>query len=127
MAQNPKHKGIREWSSEELSSVALGQNGFHVITNGDAAIGATETITGPDGSAEHTGKDAGTYWIAIKAVHADAVVSARSYGAGDDLSQSGAYASGGQITIAHGDIIYGAFDAITVDSGDYVLAYIGKV
>ena len=27
------HKGIREFSGEELSGVALGQNGFKIITN----------------------------------------------------------------------------------------------
>ena len=25
------HKGMREWTSEELSGIALGQNGFHVL------------------------------------------------------------------------------------------------
>ena len=118
------HKGVREWTSEEISSVALGQNGFHVLTGQAAAIGATETITNADCSTSHTGKDDGTYWIAIKAI-TQSVVSARSYGPGDDLSITGAY-SGGQVTMAAGDIVYGAFDAITVDSSDYVVAYIGK-
>ena len=119
------HKGIREWSSEELSSVALGQNGFHILTNGAFTIGADETITTVDGSTAHTGKNAGTYWIALKAVDNAAEVSARTYGAGDDLSRTGAY-NGAQITLADGDIVYGSFDAVTVDSSDYIIAYIGK-
>ena len=120
------HRGLREWTSEELSAVVLGQNGFHILTNGAFAIGATETITNVDGSTSHTGKNDGTYWIAIKAAHnTTAVVSARSYGAGDDLSRTGAY-DGAQISLGAGDIVYGAFDAITIDNGDYVIAYIGK-
>ena len=54
------HKGVREWTSEELSSVALGQNGFHILTNGAFTIGADETITNGDGSTAHTGKNDGT-------------------------------------------------------------------
>ena len=119
------HKGVREWTSEELSSVALGQNGFHILTNGAFTIGANETITNGDGSTAHTGKNDGIYWIALKAIDVDSEVSARAYGAGDDLSLTGAY-SGGQVTVASGDIIYGAFDAVTVDVNDYVIAYIGK-
>ena len=119
------HKGIREWTGEELSNVALGQNGFHILSNGAFTIGADETITNVDGSTAHTGKDDGLYWIALKAIDVDSEISARTYGAGDDLSATGAY-SGAQVTVATGDIIYGAFDAVTVDSGDYVIAYIGK-
>ena len=120
------HKGIREWTSEELSSVALGQNGFHILINGAFTIGATEEIANVDATdTEHTGKNAGVYWIALKAIDADAEVSARSYGAGDDLSATGAY-NGAQVTVANGDIVYGAFDAVTVDSGTPVIAYIGK-
>jgi hypothetical protein len=59
------HKGMREWTGEEVGNLFLGQNGFHVLTNESAAIGATETITNADGSVSHTGKDAGTYWVAI--------------------------------------------------------------
>ena len=119
------HRGVREWTSEELSSVALGQNGFHVLTGGAFTIGANETITTVDGATAHTGKNAGTYWIALKAVDIDTEVSARTYGAGDDLSKTGAYA-GAQVTLATGDIVYGAFDAVTVDSSDYIIAYIGR-
>lgn len=120
-----KHKGTKEFTGDEVSNLFLGQGGFHLLTDEDAAIGATETIVGPDGSQEHTGKNAGTYWCAIKAIGGPAEVSARSYNNSDDLSQTGLY-SGGQITLADGDIIYGAFDAITVDSADFVIAYIGK-
>ena len=29
------HKGIREWDGGELSAVALGQNGFHILKGTD--------------------------------------------------------------------------------------------
>lgn len=119
------HKGINEWTGAELSSVALGQNGFHILTAGAFTIGADETITTIDGSTAHTGKNDGLYWVALKAIDISSEVSARSYGAGDDLSKSGAY-SGAQVTVETGDIIYGSFDAVTVDSNDYIIAYIGR-
>ena len=121
------HKGIREWTGEELSNVALGQNGFNLLVNGAFAIGATVSINNDTGgSVSHTGQNSGTYWIAIKAVGGSAVVSARSYGSGDDLSATGVYDGGSQLTLADGDIVYGAFDALTVDASKYVVAYIGK-
>jgi hypothetical protein len=121
------HKGIKEFTAEELSSVALGQNGFNLLVNGAFATSSTVNINNDTGgSVSHTGKEAGTYWIALKAVGGSAVVSARSYGAGDDLSATGAYDGGAQLTLADGDIVYGAFDAATVDASKYVIAYIGK-
>jgi hypothetical protein len=125
------HRGLQEFTSQEISNAALGQNGFHIlegsmVTGGAFTIGADETIVGPDGSVGHTGKNDGVYWIALKAIHTTSNVSARSYGAGDDLSQSGVYASGTQLDMSSGDIVYGSFDAVTVDSGDFIIAYIGK-
>ena len=104
------HKGIREWSGEELSNVALGQNGFHIINNEETIASTNKSIT---------------YWIALKAVNGAATVKAQSYGAGDDLSATGAYA-GGAIELADGDIVYGAFDKVTVTGDDHIVAYIGK-
>jgi len=103
------HKGVREWTSEELSSVALGQNGFHILTNA-AFTAAGKGIT---------------YWIALKAVDGAATVAAQAYGAGDDLSKDGTY-SGTAIELSDGDIVYGAFDAVTVTGADFIIAYIGK-
>ena len=69
------HKGMREWTGEELSNVALGQNGFHIISDGEVIASTDKSIT---------------YWIALKAVDGAATVKAQSYGAGDDLSTTGA-------------------------------------
>ena len=105
------HKGIREWTGEELSNVALGQNGFHIIVNGAVVTAASKGIT---------------YWIAIKAVHGSCVCQAQAYGAGDSLSTTGVYGAG-NVTLADGDIVYGAFDELDVNnSGDILIAYIGK-
>ena len=103
------HKGIREWTSEELSSIALGQNGFHIISN-EEMLASDKGIT---------------YWIALKAVDGAATVKAQSYGAGDDLSTTGVY-GGSTIELADGDIIYGSFDKVTVTGSDHIVAYIGK-
>jgi hypothetical protein len=104
------HKGIREWSGEELSNVALGQNGFHILTADTDILASDKGIT---------------YWIALKAVDGAATVKAQSYGTGDDLSTTGAYA-GSEIELADGDIVYGSFDKVTVDGSDHIVAYIGK-
>ena len=103
------HKGIREFTGEELSGVALGQNGFHILSNNSFTAASKGC----------------TYWIAIKAIHSDATVKAQSVTNGDDLSQNGAY-SGTAVEVLNGDIVYGAFDEITVTGTDYVIAYIGK-
>ena len=104
------HKGIREWSGEELSNVALGQNGFHIINNEETIASTNKSIT---------------YWIALKAVDGAATVKASTYGDGDALSDDGLY-TGGAIELADGDIVYGAFDKVTVTSTDHIIAYIGK-
>ena len=106
------HKGIREWSPEELSSVALGQNGFHVLKGNTAITAASKGIT---------------YWVAFKAVDGSAPFEASVYGDGDNFSTDGTYGSGEFITVADGDVIYGAFDAIDINgTTKYVIAYIGK-
>ena len=110
------HKGVREFTSEELSGIALGQCGFKVITNATVEIGVTAGYTGIQ------------YFVALKVIEADADVEARSVTAGDDLT----LASGGTadfsspVELVNGDIIYGAFDKVEVASGDYVIAYVGK-
>tara|TARA_R100001594_G_scaffold71399_2_gene106015 strand:- start:21 stop:347 length:327 start_codon:yes stop_codon:yes gene_type:complete len=107
-----KHKGIREFTGEELSGVALGQNGFHILTNTDA----TASSKGCE------------YWIAIKAVHDDADVEAQTIINNSDnlTTDTSAVFGSNAVTMINGDIIYGAFDRIEVANGDYVIAYIGR-
>ena len=125
-----KHAGVKEFTGDETANLFLGQGGFHLLGGASEeyhTIGANETITTDGTSRAHTGKNDGTYWCAIKAINGAAVCCARSYNESDDFAQSGTYAdSSGQIAVADGDIIYGAFDAITVTAGDYIVAYIGK-
>ncbi len=108
------HKGMREFTGEELSGVALGQNGFHVLA----------------GDAEFTASGKGCeYWIAIKAINGDANIEAQSVikDSDDFTTNSGTYNSGSSaVELLNGDIIYGAFDKIDVASGHYVIAYIGR-
>lgn len=114
------HRGIREFDGSELSSVALGQNGFKVLSNDEFECGV-------DSYSSVIGFPDVTYFVALKAVNADAIVEARSVTEGDDFTtNSGTYNGSSPITIANGDIVYGAFDKVEVASGDYVLAYIGK-
>tara|TARA_R110002020_G_scaffold249703_1_gene463653 strand:+ start:171 stop:515 length:345 start_codon:yes stop_codon:yes gene_type:complete len=112
------HKGIREFSGEELGGVALGQNGFKMISGATVECGLT------------SGYEDIQYFIALKAVHLDAELEARTVTKGDDLTidSNGVAQFGGsdEVKILNGDIVYGAFDKVKVDSSDYVIAYIGK-
>ena len=115
------HKGIREFEPQELSSIALGQNGFHII--GDPSS-ITEARAG---AGDYAGIE---YWIAIKAIDNAAIVEARTLqgeGFTKDATKvyTGDVANDG-LSISNGDIVYGVFDRIQVASGDFVIAYIGK-
>ena len=107
------HKGIREWTGEELSNAALGQNGFHILSGTTAVTAASKGIT---------------YWIALKAVGGATSVTAKAYNAGDSLSTDGSYdGATNHMALADGDIVYGAFSAVDITSAtDYIIAYIGR-
>ena len=106
------HQGMRELSGDEIASSSLGQSGFKIISNTTVECGVT------------SGYEDIKFFIAIKAIEDNANVNARSL-IGDDLSQNGVF-SGTALTMIESDIIHGNFDKITVASGDYVLAYIGR-
>ena len=105
------HKGVREFTGDEVSNLAIGQAGFDLL-----AAGAGQT---PPSGVE--------YWVAIKAVNADADCHAINHAdfPGDHFTTDGT-ATGGDLTLENGDIVYGAFIDITVASGDYVIAYRGR-
>ena len=107
------HKGIREWTAEELSNVALGQNGFHLLK------GSTQILASDKGI---------EYWVALKAVGGACIVTAQSVLPGDHLSTDGDYTENANyLTMADGDIVYGAFNAVDINgASDYLVAYIGK-
>ena len=110
------HIGLNEFTGDETGNLLLGQTGFHVIS-GDGVT---------------TAKSKGVeYWVAIKAVDGAAGVQANTLTGvpGDDLAEDGIYStsSGNNIDMADGDIIYGVFDTIYMDSAsEFVLAYIGR-
>ena len=113
-----KHKGVREWEPGEISSVALGQNGFKIISN-------ATVVCGPGGT---TGFTDIAYFIALKAIQDDAVVEAVSLTKGHDFTAGvgGVYTGLNGLTLAEADIIYGAFSTVRVAGGDYIIAYIGR-
>ena len=109
------HRGMREFTGEELSGVAVGQNGFKMISGAEVVCGTT------------SGYEDITYFVALKAIDVDAEVEARSVTAGDDLTTNGGvYDGSSPVTVLNGDIIYGAFDKVEVAGSKYIIAYIGK-
>ena len=106
-------QGIREFTAEEMSNVALGQNGFHLLKGNTEILASAKSIV---------------YWVALKAVGGPCVVTAQSVLPGDHLSTDGNYdGASNHLTLADGDIVYGAFDAIDISgTSDYLIAYIGK-
>ena len=120
-----RHKGMREFTSEELSGVALGQNGFKII-EGETVICGGMLRPGETATAGYTDI---SYFVALKVIDAEAEVEARSVTTGDDLtlSSTGIADFSSPVTLVNGDIIYGAFDNIYMDqAGEYIIAYIGK-
>ena len=53
------HKGVREFTGDELSGVALGQNGFKIISGVEVECGVT------------SGYENIEYFVALKAIDAD--------------------------------------------------------
>lgn len=78
---------------KSLKSIQFGLQGFDAITDTSANTGT---------------------WMAIKAIHGDAVIATGTTSVGDSLPAS--------TTLSEGDVIYGPFTAITLASGK-VLAY----
>jgi hypothetical protein len=107
------HKGAREFTGDEISNITVGQTGFDILDAGADQTAASKGIE---------------YWIAIKAISGAGECKARVYDGvnGDDFATDGNYDTGSNLTLEDGDIIYGAFDKITVATGDYILAYRGR-
>lgn len=122
-----KHKGIREFSPEELSGTALGQNGFKILSNVDFHCGGEFLEQGETA----TGGNTINYFVALKVIEVDADVEAKSATDGDDLSlnivsNSAVFDGSSPVNLVNGDIIYGAFHRVKVSNAMYVVAYIGK-
>ena len=110
------HNGLRTYNSDEVSNLAIGQNGFDIFTG----TGVKEAGVGDYADVK--------YWIGIKAAHGlDAEVTARTMAGvgGDSLGTGGDYDTGAKLKIENGDIIYGVFDKIVASTGDYILCYRG--
>ena len=110
------HKGLNEFTGDETGNLFLGQAGFHVINGAGASSAALKGIQ---------------YWVAIKAISGTAGIQAKTFTGvnGDDLAEDGTYGTtaSNNIDLADGDIVYGCFDAIYMDSAtEYILAYIGR-
>lgn len=107
------HKGNREFTGEEISNLTIGQAGFDILVGTGEITAASKDIS---------------YWIALKAVDGSVACKAKTFTGvgGDDLATDGNYSTGSNITIEDGDIIYGAFEAVTGSSSQYLIAYRGR-
>ena len=115
------HNGIYEFNSGEITALTLGQAGFKVI---DASGGRVEIVCGTTAGYENL-----AFFVGIKSVEADTDVQANTLVHGDDFCKDGTYVTGttsNDITMLHGDLIFGVFDKITVANGDFAIAYIGR-
>ena len=109
------HKGIRTYTSDEISNIALGQSGFDII---NAATGGSAATAGSGDYADVK------YWIAFKAINAasDVIALTPDEYPGDHFSSNGE-SGGSAITVDDGDTVYGCFNSIS--STAIVLAYRG--
>jgi len=136
------HKGFREFTSDEVSSIAISQNGFTFMTGEVTSGGASGSYTyGVTYHAGVSGTDTSTnkyfpnitYWSGLHnpyTVAGDAGLQARSYGKGDDFAKNGIYDNGAyanNLGINAKDVIYGAFDKVFMDDlNEKIIAIIGK-
>lgn len=128
------HKGIRQYTGEEYSSLAFNQLGIILMT-GRAGMANFHTY--------HAGRGTNdsdniyfpniVYWAALKnpySVAGNAGCQARAYGAGDDLAINKIFDDtdlNNNINIGCGDTVYGAFDKIYMDEhNQFLMAVIGK-
>ena len=102
------HKGIRTYTSDEISNIALGQSGFDIIN--------ATTITATTKGISH--------WVAFKAINGASNVKGLtpSEYPGDHYTTTGA-TGGSAITVGDGDTVYGCFTSI--ESSAIVMAYRG--
>jgi len=103
------HKGIRTYTADEISNIALGQSGFDVI-NGGTKTPADKGFTG--------------HWIAFKAVNGASNVIGLTPDEypGDHFTQSG-LSGGAAVAVPDGETVYGCFNSI--NSSAIVIAYRG--
>ena len=139
------HKGIREFSGQEMSSVALGQLGFAMLINNNVTT-------------EYEASDYGVeYFTELKAIEGVSTLKARAYQAGadttnrqvrcrsldpdnafaDDFVRQRALGSNADLwmeydalnilrpQLANGTSIYGAFDKVTLSGFSFIMAYLG--
>ena len=105
------HKGIRTYTGDEISNIALGQSGFDIITSGMGAT--TPSDKGFDG-----------YWVAFKAINAASNVKALTPDEypGDHFTTTG-LSGGSAVAVPDGETVYGCFNSI--NSSAIVMAYRG--
>ena len=105
------HKGVREFTGDEVSNLAIGQAGFDLVTGA--------TVTAASQGIE--------YWVALKAVGANCDLKAFKHDdfPGDNFTDDGT-TTGGTLELENGDIVYGAFKSIVVPASDYIIAYRGR-
>jgi hypothetical protein len=120
------HKGITQYSGEFASNLTLGQAGFKFINSTSRTFWSGEGTSGPT-TIYH--KDV-NQWVAIKNV-TDPNSGLNTNGAitvdiGTYIGESGT-SSTVRIHLAAGDIVYGPFKSVKIDSGTdaAILAYIG--
>lgn len=139
------HKGVRELSPQEMSSVALGQLGFAMLINNNVTT-------------EYEASDYGVeYFTELKAIEGVSTLKARAYQAGagttnrqvtcrvvdpanaftDDFVRQRASGSNADLymeydainilrpQLANGSSIYGAFNKVTLSGFSFIMAYLG--
>ena len=102
------HKGIRTYTGDEISNIALGQSGFDIIS--------ASTVTAASKGIN--------YWVAFKAINAASNVVALTPDEypGDHFSTTGG-SGGSPVAVPDGETVYGCFNSI--NSSAIVMAYRG--
>jgi hypothetical protein len=125
VADHRLHRGMRAYSSEEMSNIIASQGGTNILTGANTTAGITY-IANTDAASSSTIKyypDV-KYWISIKApLGSNTQVQAVSRH-GDDLALNGTYASTGttnNVNLQSQDEVHGVFTRIRISGGTTTL------
>ena len=126
------HKGLRQYASDEYSSLAFNQLGTTKMTGRSGGEYTYHAGAGTDDSDNLYFPNI-VYWSALKNPHiltGSAGCQARAYGNGDDLAADGTFDDTdytNNIDIGPADTVYGAFDKVYMDvHTQHLIATIGK-
>ena len=113
------HKGIYQYNGDEGTNISLGQSGFKVFTQNNDNVTFSASVSNTNGS---------EWFVAFKAIGSGCSISATSLVGENFSSDCQAAGALNKISLAEGEMIWGAFSALhpaCAAAADIIIAYYG--